>query len=142
MSYFECFSVTVLTIYCLILNLDCFMRKIGYWCTVMKTRNTAHSWVNPPTIHVDSLFSVFPSDIWYKINKLLKYYEYQLTKLSSEGGQEGFKVSSWFLKIMNLVEYQIAKKSLNFHHRCTCRCRLHHHYSWGYHVWFYLTKQS
>ena len=75
-----------------------------------------------------------------KINKLFKYlYEYQLTKHCLEGRLEGFKVSSWFLKIMKLVEYQIAKKCLDFHHCCRW---LHHHYSWGCHKLFYLMKKS
>ena len=40
--------------------------------------NTAHSPVAPHTI--DSHFAVFSSDIWYKIYKSLKYYEYQLSQ--------------------------------------------------------------
>ena len=36
--------------------------------------------------------------------------KYQLTKRCLKGRLEGFKVSSWFLKIMKLVEYRIAKK--------------------------------
>ena len=40
---------------------------------------------------------------------MLKYYEYQFTKRCLEGRLEGFKVSSWFLKIMKVVEYRIAK---------------------------------
>ena len=43
-----------------------------------------------------------------------------------EGGLKGFKVSSWFLEIMKLVEDRIAKKCHDFH-RC-CRW-LHCHYS-------------
>ena len=76
-----------------------------------------------------------------KINKLFKYlYEYQLTKHCLEGRLEGFKVSSWFLKIMKLVEYRIAiKKCLDFHHCCRW---LHHHYSWVCHKLFYLMKKS
>ena len=35
----------------------------------------------------------------------MKYYEYQLTKPCLEGRLEGFKVSSWFLKIMKLVAH-------------------------------------
>ena len=37
----------------------------------MKTWNAAHCWFDPHTI--DSLFFVFPSHIWCKINKLLKW---------------------------------------------------------------------
>ena len=60
---------------------------------------------------------------------MLKYFEYQPTKRCLEGGLEGFSyVSLWFLKIMWLVEYQIARKCRNFHHCCRW---LHHYYSWG-----------
>ena len=79
----------------------------------MKTRTGAHSWVDPHTI--DSLFSVFPCKI---VNKLLNSYEYQLIKRWFSGRLEGFKVSSWFLKIVKLVEYRIAKKCHDFHHCC------------------------
>ena len=92
------------------------LREIGYCCTSMKTRTAAHSWFVPHT--TDSLFFVFPSDIWCKINKLLKYYKYQLTKPCLAGRLDGFKVSSWFLKIMKLVEDRIAKKCRDFHHCC------------------------
>jgi len=79
-------------------------------------RTGAHSWVDPHTI--DSLFFVFPC----KINKLLKSYEYQLIKRWFSRRLEGFKVSSWFLKIVKLVEYRIAKKCHDFHHCCRlCR---------------------
>ena len=68
MSYFECFSVTVTTIFSLNPKLRLFF---GYCCTLMKTRLTAaHSYVDPRTI--DSLFCVLPSEIWCKITKLLK----------------------------------------------------------------------
>ena len=44
-------------------------------------------------------------------SKLLKYYEYQLTKRCLKGTLEGFKVSSWFqVKKIKLIEYRIAKK--------------------------------
>ena len=50
---------------------------------------------------------------------MLKYFEYQLTKRCLEGRFEGFNyVSLWFLKIMWLVEYQIAKKCHSFHDGC------------------------
>ena len=45
-----------------------------------------------------------------QINKLFKYYEYQLTKRYLEGRLEGFKVSSIMVMIMKFVEYQMAKK--------------------------------
>ena len=69
----------------------------------MKTRTAAHSRVDPHTI--DSLFFVFPRN-----KQVVKAYEYQLNKRCLERRQEGSKVSSWFLKIMKLVEYRIAKK--------------------------------
>ena len=72
----------------------------------MKTRTAAHSRFDL----INSLFFVFPSDIWCKIEKkILKYYEYTLTKRCLEGRLEGLKVSSWCLKIMKVVEYRIAK---------------------------------
>ena len=111
--------------------------EIGYRCTLMKTRTDVHSLVDPHTI--DLLFFVFPSNICCKINKLFKSCEYQLTKRCLEGRLEGFKVSSWFLKIMKLVKYRIAKKCHDFHHCCRW---LHHHYSLGCHVQIYLMKQS
>ena len=40
---------------------------------------------------------------------MLKYYECQLTKRCLEGRLEGFRISSWFLKIMKVVEYRTAK---------------------------------
>ena len=67
----------------------------------MKTRTTAHNLVDPHTI--DSLFFVFPPEIWCKINKFFNYYEYQLIKRCLEGKLESLKVSSWFLKIMEFV---------------------------------------
>ena len=54
-----------------ILNLDYFLRKIGEW---METQNAVHSCVDPNSL--DSLFFVFPADLWCKLNKLLKYNEY------------------------------------------------------------------
>ena len=81
------------------------MCEIGYCCTLMKTRTAPHSLFDL----INSLFFVFPSDIWCKIYKLLKYYEYKLTKSCLQGRLEGFKVSSWFRKIMKVVEYRIAK---------------------------------
>ena len=76
------------------------------------------------------LWFVFPWDIWSKINKLLKYCEYELTKRCLEGRLEGFIVS----QDNEASEYQIAKKSYDFHHCCRW---LHHHYSWGCHVRFW-----
>ena len=57
----------------------------------MKTWTAAHSWVDPQT--TDSLFFVFAVDIYCKIKKLLKYYEYHLTKRGLEERLEGFKAS-------------------------------------------------
>ena len=126
MSYFECSSVTVLAIYCL--NPKLRLRFVRNWvlvCTLMKMRTAAHSWFDL----TNSLFFVFPSDIWCKINnQLKKYYEYQLTKRCLERRLEGFKV----LKIMKVVKYRIAKIFI-----IVVEARLHHHYSWDYHVRLY-----
>ena len=56
---------------------------------------------------------------------------------STDSRLEGFKVSSWFLKIMKLVEYRIAKKCHDF--RLCCR-RSHHHCSRGCRVRFYFNE--
>ena len=118
------------------------MREIGYCCSLMKTRTATHSWVTPHTI--DSVFCVFLSDICCKINKLFRHFEYQLTKhdktlLQLEGRLEGFKISSWFLKIMKIIKYRIARKCHDFHHCCRW---LHYHYSRGCHVRIYLNSLS
>jgi len=84
MSYCECFIVTVQGIYP-------FNPKFRLCYTLMKTRDAAYSCVDPHC--VGSLFFVFPSDTLGEINKLLKYYKYQLTKHCLEGRLEGFKVS-------------------------------------------------
>ena len=127
----KCFSVTVSAIYCFM-----FCAKLGIDVHfLMKTRTATHSWFVPHT--TDSRFFVFPPDIWCKINKSLKYYKYQLTKRCLEGRLEGFKVSSWYFKLMKLVEDRIAKKCHDFHHCCRW---LHHHYSRGCHVWFYFNE--
>ena len=68
MSYFECVSVTVPEMESFNPKFRLSLRETGYYCTLMKTRNAAHSRVDPDTIH--SLFFVFPTDIWCKINKL------------------------------------------------------------------------
>ena len=109
------------------------MREIGYCCTLLKKRIAAHNWVDLHTI--DSPLFVFPC----KINKLFMSYEHQLTKRCLEERLEGFKVSSWKLKIMKLFEYQIAKKYPDFRHFCRW---LYHHYSRGCHMRFYSMKQS
>ena len=77
MSYSECFSVTVLKIYCFNPKLRLFLSEIGYYCSLMKMRTAAHSSVDPHTVNAP--FFVFPC----KINRLFKSYEYQLTKVSS-----------------------------------------------------------
>ena len=48
-----------------------------------------------------------------------------------EGRLEYFKICSWFLKIIKLIEYRIAKKCHDFHHCCRW---LNHHYSRDCHV--------
>ena len=139
MSYFECFSVTVWTISCFNPKLRLFF--VRNWILLyiderepLRTANSIRSSYNRLT------FCIFPSEIWCKITKLLKYYGYQLTKCCLEGRLESLKISSWFLKIMKLVEYRIAKTFQEFHHYCRS---LHHWpYSQGCHVRFYLMKQS
>ena len=66
-----------------------------------------------------------------------KYHEHQHTKRCLGGRLEGFKVSLWFLKRMKLVKCRIAKKCPDFHH---CFRWLHHHYSRGCHMRFYLNE--
>ena len=48
-----------------------------------------------------------------------------------------FKVSSWFLNIMKLVKYWIAKKCHNFQYCCIW---LHHHWLWSHLGIFYHSK--
>ena len=95
MSYFECVSVAVPEMESFNPKFRLSLCKTGYCCTLIKTRNAAHSRVDPHTI--DSLFFVFPTDIWCKINKLLKYYEYQNTKRCLEGRLEGLRFLYGFL---------------------------------------------
>ena len=70
------------------------MCEIGYCCTLMKALFT---------------FLCFSCEYLVQI-KLLKYYEYQLTKRCLKGRLEDFKVFSWFLKKIKLIEYRIANK--------------------------------
>ena len=69
-----------------------------------------------------------------------KYFEYQLTKRCLEGRLEGFKISSWFLKIMKLVEYRIAKKFHDLHQ--PCRWLQASVLKRGCHVRFYVMKRK
>ena len=98
MNYFECFSVTVSTIY----HSD---PKLGLlfarnWVSLYINENANHCAQLSQSSYYRFTFFVFPSDICCKINKLLKYYEYQFTKRCLEGRLEGFMFSSWFLKIL------------------------------------------
>ena len=119
------YSVTVSAICCR--NPKLRLRFVWNWVllhTLMKMRIAVHSWFDL----TNSLFFVFPSDIWCKINKLLKYYECQLTKHCLERRLEGFKV----LKIMKVVEYRIAEIFIIvvdgciiiIHEVITCDCTL------------------
>ena len=93
-----------------------------------------------------SFFETFPvgpnrsiafwTEISGKFGKTNHAHEYQRCL---EGRIEGFHVSLWFLKVMWPVEYRVAKKCHYFHH---CRRLLHHHYSRGCQMRFYLMKQS
>ena len=85
-------------------------------------------WTEPINCLLDRNFRKF----WLKDDA----HEYQRCL---EGRIKGFHVSLWFLKVMWPVEYQIAKKCHFFHHYCRS---LHHHYSRGCHMRFYLMKQS
>ena len=79
----------------------------------MKTRDAAHSCVDPHSI--GSLFFVFPSNILGEINKLLKYYKYQLTKHCLEGRLEGFLMVSYdnvVRRIPNSSEMLLFSSSL------------------------------
>ena len=72
MSYFECFIVTVPRIYSFNPKFRLFF--VRNWLLLYINENAkwcVHSRVDTHTI--DSLFFVFPSDIWCKINELLKY---------------------------------------------------------------------
>ena len=80
----------------------------------MKMQNAAHT-TESTSYYRFSFFSSFLRTS----GAVLKYFEYQLTKCCLEGRFEGFNyVSLWFLKIMWLVEYQIAKKCHSFHDGC------------------------
>ena len=119
MSYFKCFSVTVLTIYSFNPRLRLCLCEIGYSCTLMKMRTAVHSWFNPHDIN--SLFCIYFR------------HENQLTKRCCNTGKtrrsQGFLMIS---KIMKFINYQIAKKCHDFHHCCRW---LHHYFSGGCHVW-------
>ena len=80
--------------YCFNAKFRLLLCEIGYCCTLMK-----------------ALFTFLCLSFGHLVqSKLLKYYEYQLTKRCLKGTLEGFKVSSWFLKKIKLIEYRIAKK--------------------------------
>ena len=69
------------------LNIDCFFCvKLGI--AVHKWKRETLSRVDPHAIY--SLSSVFPWYIWNKLNKLLKYNKYQLTKRWLPGKLEGY----------------------------------------------------
>ena len=53
------------------------------------------------------------------------------------GKTQRFKVSSWFLKIMKLIKYQIAQKCHNFQQCCIW---LHYHWLWSHLGFFYHSK--
>ena len=140
MSYFDCYSLTVSTIYCFSPTLRLFFAR--NWVLLFINENANRYAQLSHSSYYRFSFFVFLSDICCKINKLFQHFEYQLTKrcfMQLQGRLEGFKISSWFLKIMKLIEYRIAKKCPDFHHCCRW---LHHHYSRGCHVRIYLMKQS
>ena len=121
-----------------------FFPKLGIAVHLWKREPLRTAEADPHTI--DSLFFVFLRTSGAKRKKIA------LTKRWLEGRLESFKVSSWFLKIMKLVEYRIAKKCYVFHHCCRWlhhhkrewarSFSLDHHHLWGCHARFYLMKQS
>ena len=131
-------------IYCLNPRLRQFFFRNWVLLYIYETRTAAHSWSR--SSYYRFTFLCLPSDIWCKRKKNA------LTKRCLEGRLEGFKVSSWFLKIMKFVEYRIAKKCYVFHHCCRWlhhhkrewarSFSLDHHHLWGCHARFYLMKQS
>ena len=130
MSCFECFSLTVSTIYCFNPKLRlCFVRN---WVLQYINENAnpcAQLSRSPHYQYYDTIDSLVKVS-WISIHQTL---------FRLEGRLEGFEVSSWFLKIMKLVEYRIAKKCHYFRHCCRW---LFHHHSGGCQVRFYLMKQS
>ena len=135
MSYFECFSVTVSTIYCSSPELSLFSLR---------------NWVSLYIIENENRCAQLSRSSFYRFTFLCLSFRHLLQNKQTvkvpwisihqtfEERRAGFKVSSWFLKIMKLVEHRIAKKCHEFHDCCRW---LHHHYSRGCHVRFYLTKQ-
>ena len=112
MSYFQCFSVTVSTIYCFNPTLRlCFVRN---WALLYINGNANHCALLSRSSYYRFTFLC----VSLQNKKLLKSYEYQLVKRWFSGRLEGFKVSLWFLKIVKLVEYRIATKCHDFHHCC------------------------
>ena len=114
MSYFECFSVTVSTIYCLTPKLRlCF---VGNWVLLYVNENVNRCALLIRSSYYRFTFLCLSLSHVVQNKQILKYYEYQLTKSCLGGRIEGFKVSSLFLRIMKFVEYRIAKKYHDFHH--------------------------
>ena len=97
MSYFECFSVTVLTIHCSNPKFrPFFCAKLGI---AVHKKNANRS---EQLSRSSYTFLCLSFRHLFKNKQIVKNYEQQLTKRSLEGRFEGFKVSSWFLKIMKL----------------------------------------
>ena len=132
MSYFECFSVTGSTIYCFNPKLRlCFVRN---WVLLYIKESANRCAQLSRSSYYSHRFTFFVFSLQNK--QIVKV----LGNINSPNvaQREDSKVSR-FLKIMKLVEHRIAKKCHDFHH---CRRWLHHHYSRGCHVQFYLMKQS
>ena len=136
MSYFECFSVTVWTIFCFNPKLRLFF--VRNWILLYINENANRYAKLTRSSYYRFTFLCLSFENLVQNNRiLLKYYGYQVTRRCLEGRLEGLKISSWFMK---LVEYRIAKKFQEFPHYCRS---LHHRpYSRGCQVRFYLMKQS
>ena len=87
--------------------------EIRYCCTLLNENANRCALLSRSSYHKFTFLCVSLQN-----KKLLKSYEYQLIKRWFSGRLEGFKVSLWFLKIVKLVEYRIAKKCHDFHHCC------------------------
>ena len=135
MSYFEC-NRTKSTLFTL--NTDCFSFEIGYCFSWMKTRNVGHSWVDPHAI--DSHFSVFPSDIWCKLHKLLIIKSKRNIDSPNVALNEDSKVSSKFVKKMWPIEYRIVRNITIFVIALWLGRWLHHHNSRSFHLWSVLNQ--
>ena len=78
MSYFDCFSLTVSTIYCFSPTLRLFFAR--NWVLLFINENANRCAQLSRSSQYRFSFFVFLSDICCKINKLFQHFEYQITK--------------------------------------------------------------